>query len=350
MAVADSDNFVDYAHEGPGFPTWHRQLILWLEREIQVELRDHTFRLPVWDWRNPALRDILFRQDRLGENVNGEVVGDLFTNWQTFCWADNNGLPYPVPICDPTIPSNQSLRRCPSPNSYLCDKNGQNWPTYEDSYKALSIETYDAAPYTRFVEGRRSSFRNFYEGFVVMPELNCRGDTMCLVDMVKNVTIHRKLHNAVSLCSTHTHTHTHTHAQMHTDTLSCNDIILPHICYILPVQIHIVVGIGDLATGIKIPFKDAGPFAFVSFSPNDPIFPNHHTMVDCLFEQWLQRYKDSATYPDSPLIRDGHGADDYMVPFIELFKQKDMFKMAENFGYSCPQFHAKHYNSTNNNI
>ena len=111
-----------------------------------------------------------------------------------------------------------------------------------------------------------------------------------------------------------------------------------------------MVGIGDLATGTKIPFKDAGPFAFVSFSPNDPIFPNHHTMVDCLFEQWLQRYKDSATYPDSPLIRDVHRADDYMVPFIELFKQMDMFKMAENFGYSCPQFHAKHYNSTNNNI
>ena len=101
--------------------------------------------------------------------------------------------------------------------------------------------------------------------------------------------IHRHAH-------THTHTHTHTHsAAMTFHTLN------------FPVQIHIVVGIGDLATGTKIPFKDAGPFAFVSFSPNDPIFPNHHTMVDCLFEQWLQRYKDSVTY-DSPLIRDDHRA------------------------------------------
>ena len=72
------------------------------------------------------------------------------------------------------------------------------------------------------VFSRWSSFRNFYEGFVVMPELNCRGDTMCLVDLVKNITIHQKLHNSVSCVYsslTHTNPHTtHTHMLTHMHT------------------------------------------------------------------------------------------------------------------------------------
>ena len=86
----------DYAHEGPGFPTWHRLLLLWLEREIQMVTESHKFRLPFWDWSNPSEREILFQSDRLGENVkktvNGVgvtvVEGDLFTNWKTYCWED----------------------------------------------------------------------------------------------------------------------------------------------------------------------------------------------------------------------------------------------------------------------
>ena len=198
LGPADTDHFVDYAHEGPGFPTWHRQLILWLEREIQVQIHDHTFRLPYWDWRDPSQREILFKRDRLGENVDGIVVGDLFTNWKTFCWENPTGLSYPVPLCDPTVSDNQILRRCPHPNTYLCERNGTNWPTYGDVKKALSIENYDTFPYTRFVEETGTSFRNYFEGFITRRGVDCGGDTMCTVDRVKNVTVVRKLHNSVS--------------------------------------------------------------------------------------------------------------------------------------------------------
>ena len=72
----------------------------------------------------------------------------------------------------------------------------------------------------------------------------------------------------------------------------------------------------------------------VAASPNDPAFVNHHGMVDCILEEWLQKNKD-AIYPMSDEIREGHRANDYIVPFMPLHMHKDVFKTAENFGYSC---------------
>ena len=71
----------------------------------------------------------------------------------------------------------------------------------------------------------------------------------------------------------------------------------------------------------------------VAASPNDPIFINHHAMIDCIFEQWLKNNRQ-ATYPND-VGKDGHRRDDYIVPFIPVFSHKDMFKTADNFGYSC---------------
>ena len=72
-------------------------------------------------------------------------------------------------------------------------------------------------------------------------------------------------------------------------------------------------------------------------SPNDPFFIIHHTMIDCLFDEWLQRHPDQE-YPDVPLTfsTQGHQANSYMVPFFPLYTNADMFKpAASNFGYSC---------------
>ena len=74
--------------------------------------------------------------------------------------------------------------------------------------------------------------------------------------------------------------------------------------------------------------------ADVGASPNDPIFINHHAMVDCILEEWLQS-NPNTPYPQDPSIRQGHKESDYIVPFFPLVRHRDMFKTANNFGYSC---------------
>ena len=71
-------------------------------------------------------------------------------------------------------------------------------------------------------------------------------------------------------------------------------------------------------------------------SPNDPIFIVHHTMIDCMYEEWLRRHPDQE-YPDVPLTPStrGHQAHSYMIPFFPVHTNAEMFKLASNFGYSC---------------
>ena len=75
--------------------------------------------------------------------------------------------------------------------------------------------------------------------------------------------------------------------------------------------------------------------ADVAASPNDPIFINHHTMIDCILEEWVRGHPDADYPPNIPSKLKGHQKDGYIVPFYPLFKHKDMFDTADNFGYSC---------------
>ena len=153
------------------------------------------FRLHYWDWRDPEQRDILFKRDRLGENVNGNVVGDLFNNWDTYCWQDISGKQPPIATCDPTQPTNETLRRCPSKT--LCDKSNKNWPSYLDVDTAISIKSYDTSPYDRFIQNTEKSYRNYMEGFITQRGTDCGGDTLCTTD--GNVTVKRRIHNTVNI-------------------------------------------------------------------------------------------------------------------------------------------------------
>ena len=77
-----------------------------------------------------------------------------------------------------------------------------------------------------------------------------------------------------------------------------------------------------------------GTMANVAASPNDPVFFNHHTMVDSIFEQWLQRHPNGEYGgPKNDSKFAGHSANDCIVPFIPVYKHVDIFKPAENFGY-----------------
>jgi hypothetical protein len=255
---------------------------------------DHTFRVPYWDWRDPLQRDVPFQRKRLGENIDGNVEGDLFDDdkWKIRCWEDIEDPDPPLPICNPVQPSSENLRRCP--NATLCDKSNENWPSYVDVATAVGIDTYDTSPYDRFIEDTNNSYRNYMEGFIVKPGEDCGDNTMCTVDSMRGVTVSRKNHNTV----------------------------------------HIILGIGDLRSGPNLPFDKTGVMAHVAASPNDPVFINHHGMIDCILEEWLLKNKNKP-YPESDEIREGHRADDYIVPFISPQMQKDMFKTADNFGYSC---------------
>ena len=73
----------------------------------------------------------------------------------------------------------------------------------------------------------------------------------------------------------------------------------------------------------------------VAASPNDPVFINHHTMIDSIFEQWLQQYPNGVYGgPKNDSKFAGHSANDCIVPFIPVYRHMDMFQEAENFGYA----------------
>jgi len=73
----------------------------------------------------------------------------------------------------------------------------------------------------------------------------------------------------------------------------------------------------------------------VPIASNDPIFINHHSMVDYILEQWfLSDYEHTYQSPDSEADRyQGHRFHDCLVPFIPLYTHEDMFKPASEFGY-----------------
>ena len=53
-------------------------------------------------------------------------------------------------------------------------------------------------------------------------------------------------------------------------------------------------------------FSMTGVMADVAASPNDPIFINHHAMIDCIFEEWLKFNSQSAdpqSYPSGQSVK-----------------------------------------------
>ena len=134
------------------------------------------------------------------------VNGDLFDNgWDTFCWENISGATSTIPICDPTVSSNEVLRRCP--NATLCEKDNDQWPSADDIDEAVSISAYDASPYDRCVTEKETSFRNYLEGFIAKD--SCADDIMCSETQCTNPYITRKLHNTVRSYNFNNHSFLH---------------------------------------------------------------------------------------------------------------------------------------------
>jgi tyrosinase len=200
-----------------------------------------------------------------------------FSEWPTYCWYETQD----GTICDPTRATRNNLRRCPIETA--CQMENQGWPSEQD-VQHLSISSYDTPPYNK---DATKSFRNLLEGF--LPVHSCDGESLCKDDVA------RKLHNSV----------------------------------------HLLLGIGDFTTNLD--FRKKGVMADVAASPNDPIFINHHTMIDCLMEEWMKCHNSNndKQYPSSTKINEGHRKNDYIVPFIPLYTHQDMFKTSKTFGYAC---------------
>ena len=96
----------------------------------------------------------------------------------------------------------------------------------------------------------------------------------------------------------------------------------------------------------------AGQMSDPAASPNDPAFIVHHTMVDCIFDEWLKHHY-GAKYPKVPenFSTRGQQANGYIVPFFPLVTNDDMFELAYRFGYFCDLPHiTTNYNANDDGV
>ena len=109
-------------------------------------------------------------------------------------------------------------------------------------------------------------------------------------------------------------------------------------------QVHIILGVRShlscencptiAPNGMEACPLSYGAMADVRASPNDPVFINHHAMIDLIFEMWLQQHPN-ASYGGPPINSKfpGHAAGDCAVPFISVYTHSQAFSTSENFGY-----------------
>ena len=110
MGDCDTTFELNFAHDGPLFAIWHRNFMLWLERQMRVISDDHNFALPYWDWIAKTSCQIC--TNSIAGAINKSSMGRLesgspFSQWETVCFDDNVTL---CGLCDPTIPAGPLVR------------------------------------------------------------------------------------------------------------------------------------------------------------------------------------------------------------------------------------------------
>ena len=283
---------IDFAHEGPNFPTWHRYFMLIVERELQKISRDPNFSLPYWDWGEEDGTSILTdeylgRFDFEGEVPSDECIANLVIdsrNWLTVC---DTIIRIPEADCA-TLRAACNVERDLLNNSTLCRQGRANTtserslPAPFEIVEALKEDIFNSPDPDGNWTIKSTDFRNKLEGYVGM---NCTSDGSSInttSDPVGNLNgAHNFLHN----------------------------------------QIHLFIG---------------GHLAAVPASSNDPIFFLHHVNVDRLLEIWLRLYYLNAsqnTYQPISGAHPGHNRDDWLVPFLPLATNSDMYNRSSAFGY-----------------
>ncbi len=261
-------------HMGPAFLPWHRQFLITFERELQAI--EPTVTIPYWDWTvDNTLDAYLWADDFLGGNGD-PAEGFALTNgpFRKDAWH--------ITVFDPN-----DRDRFP----YLIRQLGATsfapaLPTPEDLEAALSIPTYDAAPWNTVIP-TGGSFRNVLEGWQDCVDEICDPDN----GMAPICTGPHNLHNGVHL-------------------------------WIAGEFAFSVEGARDGERGNLVvaepphPATDVFGTMAANVSLNDPVFWLHHANIDRIWNEWMRRH-GQVYLPESggPV---GHNIDDAMWPFTML--------------------------------
>ena len=288
--IANNRVTIDFAHNGPVFPVWHRYYLLILEKEFQRIMGNDSFGLPYWQWEENDMS--MFTSQYYGipshnrstpaNNVSGDVINT--ENWHTVCDLEYRmpRLPNCSDYWKPCNPAEDLLEKHP------LQRGGGSYylPNTVEVKIAISAPTYDSsnAAGSFGTDSPRSSFRTRMEGWsIICSAVNCTGSI-----------------NRATVFNLHMRN-----------------------------TVHLWVG---------------GQMACVPASINDPVFNLHHCNVDRILESWLQRYAN--TLPNSELLtayapvrqgHPGHNRGDYMVPFFPLMKAGHQYRIATEFGYKYDQ-------------
>ncbi|XP_058162144.1 tyrosinase [Dasypus novemcinctus] len=150
---------IDFAHEAPGFLTWHRLFLLLWEHEIQTLAGDENFTIPYWDWRD-AQECSICTDEYLGGRHRGDPSllspASFFSSWQIICsrLEEYNSR---HALCNGTFegpllrnPGNHDRARTP------------RLPSSADVEFCLNLTQYDSGSMDKT---SNFSFRNTLEGF-----------------------------------------------------------------------------------------------------------------------------------------------------------------------------------------
>ena len=156
-----TDAAIDFAHDGQGFPTWHRLYMLAWERALQEISGDDNFALPFWDWTSnkDECDHTICSEDLLGvtQQEDGVVRGKYFNDWYIICTAKqtNNFLA----MCNPTVKQPGLKRSTKKEKDDKANTQGytMSFPGKDEVQFAPHFETFDLPRFSKTLENNMHS-------------------------------------------------------------------------------------------------------------------------------------------------------------------------------------------------
>ncbi|MEJ7901492.1 MAG: tyrosinase family protein [Thermomicrobiales bacterium] len=274
------------AHMGPAFFPWHRMYLHLFEQQLQ--LVDPTVSLPYWDWSvDREIDSWVWQDDFMGGDGSDDDDEAVITG------------PFRKGEWELTIFDYNDVHQTPWITRDLgMGGLAPDLPTPEDVEAALTVDTYDSAPWSAS-SPIAESFRNTMEGWRDCVEDMCDpvagSGTMC--------TGEHLLHNRVHLWVSGEFAFAHEMPEMAPGAtpVAGEDMVL-----------------GTMAA---------------NSSPNDPVLFQHHANIDRLWSAWMQRHGQRYLPEMGGPV--GHNIDDRMWPYhqIDLEITPRMMLESRSLGY-----------------